>query len=245
MVKKLFKTLGKIFLIIIVLTVFYVLTLCFPQAFFKNKVTIGNITVYSDEKIAPEINEILKRAESRIQKSAIYKSDFKQRIFIANNPIRWNYFSNVNNKAGGISYVFLIKNIFLRRVDIQNNRLYGSSGKVATGDRTLDYFMAHEMTHQLEFQSMPWYKYPLKTNWVLEGYCEYVAHNSQNYESALNYYLEVPENTGAKYYTRVRTMVTYLLEKKKITIADIWSKTNEYDSVLKQAIPDDKPNIVN
>ena len=242
--KKVFGTLGKIILIIIVLAIVYILTLCFPEPFFKNKVTVGNITVYSDEEIPVEINEIAKTAESRIQKSAIYKNE-KQRIFIANNLMRWNYFSNINHKAGAISYVYFINNIFLRKVDIKNNRLYGPSGKAAGGDRTLDYFMAHEMTHRLEFQSMPWYKYSIKENWIQEGYSEYIGHDSQNYETSLKYYLEVPENAGAKRYTKLRAMTAYLLEKEKINMADIWDKTNDYEMILKLAIPDDKPNIVN
>jgi hypothetical protein len=242
--KKVLKILGKIILIIIFLVIVYILTLCFPEPFFKNKVTVGNITVYSDEEIPNEINEIIKTTESRITKSVIYKNE-KQRIFIANNPTRWNYFSNINHNVGAISYVYFVKNIFLRKVDIKNNRLYGPAGKTVAGDRTLDYFMAHEMTHRLEFESMSWYKYSIKENWLQEGYSEYIGHDSQNYDSALRYYLEVPENNGAKRYTKFRVMVTYLLEKEKINISDVWAKTNDYDAILKLAIPDDKPNIVN
>ena len=242
--KKVFRILGKIILLIVILVIIYILTLCFPEPFFKNKITVGNVTVYSDEEISTEIKEIVKTAESKIQKSVIYKNE-KQRIFIANNIVRWNYFSNINHNAGAISYVYFVNNIFLRKVDIKNNRLYGPSGKVAAGDRTLDYFMAHEMTHQLEFQSMPWYKYSIKEDWVQEGYSEYIGHDSQNYKASLKDYLEVPENTGAKRYTKLRTMVTYLLEKEKINITDIWDKTNDYNAILKLAILDDKPNIVN
>lgn len=241
------KTVYKIARIIVLsalaLITIYILTLAYPQPFFQHHVTVGSITIYSDEELPSEINQIAQTAEERIKKSEIYKKNSKFRIFIANDYRRWRYFSNFNHRAGGLSYIG-IANIFLRKVDIKNNRLYGNSGKVAAGDRTLDYFLAHEITHQLEFMSMPWYKYSLKENWLLEGYSEYIAHDSQNYEEALRYYLEVPENSGAKRYTRMRTMVTYLLEKENVKIADIWGKTDEYDSVIKKAIPNDKPNIV-
>ena len=121
--------------------------------------------------------------------------------------------------------------------------MYGYSGKKVPGDRTLDYFIAHEITHTLEFQSMPWYKYPVKTNWVLEGYAEYIAHNSQSYEGSLDYYLNIPETTGAKYYTRARTMVSYMLEKKNVPISNLWSSVGSYDSIILEAIPNNKPNI--
>lgn len=242
--KQVFKILGKIILVIIFLVIIYISTLCFPEPFFKNKVTVGNITVYSDEEIPTEINEIVKTAELRIQKSVIYKENIKPKIFIANNHWRWKYFTNTHYKVGGLAYV-LVDNIFFRKVDIKNNRLYGNSGKVAAGDRTLDYFMTHEITHLLEFKSRPWYKYSIKESWLQEGYCEYIGHDSQSYEDSLKYYLEAPENIGAKRYTRLRTMVAYLLEKEKINVGDIWSKIEDYDSILKKSIPDDKPNIIN
>lgn len=37
----------------------------------------------------------------------------------------------------------------------------------------------------------------------------------------------------------------FVKRKEKINISDIWSKTGDYESILKQAIPNDKPNIVN
>lgn len=241
--KKVLWILGKIILIIIVLVAIYILTLCFPELFFKNKVVVDNFVVYSNQEIPTEINEIIKTAEIRIKKSEIYKENLKARLFITNDDWRWKYFSNTHYKVGALAYVG-IDNIFFRKVDIKSNRLYGNSGKPADGDRTFDYFVTHETTHLLEFKTRPWYKYSFKENWIQEGYSEYIGHDSQNYKNSLKYYLEVPENTGAKRYTRLRTMVVYLLEKEKINIADIWNKTDDYDLIFKKAIPDDKPNIV-
>ena len=243
-VRKCITIFGKIVLGILLLGVVYVATLCFPQFAFKNKLTVGFVTVYSDEEIpVAEMTAILETAESRLQKSVLYKQGVRQRIFIANNPLRWRYFTNINYNVGGLNYVPLRHNIFLRKVDVKNNRLYGPSGKISGGDRTLAYYMTHEMTHTLEYQSMPRYKYPFKTNWVLEGYCEYVAHDSQSYEMALDKYLHTPENMGEKYYTRARTMVAYLLEVEKLPISSLWSKVGEYDIILKRAIPDDEPAL--
>lgn len=241
--KKVFGVLRKIILIIIVLVAIYILTLCFPEPFFKNKIVVGNFIVYSNQEIPIEINEIIKTAKTRIEKSEIYNKNLKAKLFITNNDWRWRYFTNIHYKVGALAYVG-IDNIFFRKVDIKTNRLYGNSGKVAAGDRTLDYFIAHEITHLLEFKSRPWYKYSIKENWIQEGYCEYIGHDSQNYETSLKYYLKVPENTGAKRYTRLRTMVVYLLEKEKINIGNIWGKTNDYDAIFKKAISDDKPNII-
>lgn len=242
----LLKIVGKIVLSIFILGGIYLLTLFFPEPFFTHKLIVDSVTVYSDEKIPEtEITSIVKTAIKRVQKSKIYKKDIKERLFIANNPLRWAYFSNINYKASGLNYVCFNHTIFFRKTDIKNNRLYGYSGKVAKGDRTFDYFIAHEITHTLEFNSMPWYKYPLTTNWVLEGYSDYIGHDSKSYEEYLNHYLYNPENVGAKYYSRARTMVAYILQKKQIPINQLWMMTNKYDNILKEAIPNDKPSILN
>jgi len=244
MAKKRGKLIWKIILGILGVGLAYALTLCFPEFAFPHKLTVGFVTVYSDEEIpVSEMTTILETAESRLQKSVLFKEGLTQRIFIANNPLRWRYFTNINYKAGGINYVPLRHNIFLRKVDVKNNKLYGPLGKISGGDRTLDYYMAHEMTHTLEYQSMPRYKYPFKTNWVLEGYCEYIAHGSQSYEMVLDKYLHTTENVGEKYYTRARTMVAYLLEVEQLPVSSLWEMVGEYDAILKRAIPNDVPTM--
>lgn len=188
----------------------YLLLLFYPQPFFRYRESAGNITVYSDQPIpAGYVPGYIRKVEDNISKSVIRYPGLKQNFFIANNPFLFNFFANKNSRASGLNYVAFNHSVFLRKADIPANRLYGASGKAATGDRTLDYFMAHEMTHTLEFLSMPWWKYPLNTNWTLEGYSEYIAHGSPSYEVSLDRYLHMPENSGAKYYTRVRTMVAY------------------------------------
>jgi hypothetical protein len=242
--KGLLRIAARIFVPILLVGFCYVITLLYPQPFFRHHITDGVITVYSDEEIpVSRMTAIIQSAQNRIQKSILFKSNTKHSLYFVNNPIRWRYFTNINYKMGGINYVCFNHNIFLRKVDINNNRLYGPSGNIVTGNRTLDYFMAHEMTHTLEFQSMPWYQYPIQTNWILEGYAEYIAHESESYEKILDQYLTVSENSGAKYYTKVRTMVAYVLEKEHVEIPELWNKVNEYDVVLKKAIPDDKPVI--
>ncbi len=248
--KKILSVAGKIVLILLCLGAIYILTLCFPEPFFSQKITVDNISVYSDETLPEtETIQIIKTAAKKLQKSALYKPETKQRMFIANNPLRWAYFSNINNKAGGLNYICFNHSIFLRKSDVKNNRLYGPSGKKVPGTRTLDYFMTHEMTHTFEFQSMPWYRYPINTNWLLEGYCEYIAHGSENYQTSLDHYLNgsKDENKGAKYYSKIRTMVAYLLEEEAIPFAKLWTMKNEYSSAYTKTFgtntSDNKPDI--
>jgi hypothetical protein len=232
---------GKILLLLFFFSLIYIIILIRPHPFFGHAFEIGNITVYSTEDIpAREMTAISQEAMKRVEKSSIYLP-MKHEFFIVNHPYLWVFLANRNRGASGLNYTIFNHNVFLRKADIKKNQLFGASGKPARGDRTLAYFMAHEMTHTFEFHAMPWYKYPINTNWILEGYAEYVAHGSEPYEKALDRYLNVRENKGEKYYTRVRTMIAYLLEKEHASVPGLWERVGEYDAVLKKAIPDDRP----
>ncbi|GAB4163740.1 MAG: hypothetical protein Fur003_6250 [Candidatus Dojkabacteria bacterium] len=242
--KKFLKISLKLILPFIALGLLYLITLFCPQPFYKYKVTLGKITIYSDKPLPTHATkELIKRVETKIKKSELYKPETLHRVYLTSNPTRWRYFTNINYKVGGLNYVVFNHSIFLRKVDVQSNRLFGPSGKKVPGYRTLDYFIAHEITHTLEFESMPFYKYPIQTNWTLEGYADYIAHDSEDYSTCLKTYLTYPETTGAKYYTRNRTLVAYLLEEKQLAISKLWSEVDMYDVILKEAIPEDKPKI--
>jgi hypothetical protein len=52
-------------------------------------------------------------------------------------------------------------------------------GKPVPGDRTLDYFIAHEVTHQLTGRALGPVAYLRLPRWVREGYADYIGKGSQ------------------------------------------------------------------
>ncbi|GAB4145661.1 MAG: hypothetical protein OHK0017_05500 [Patescibacteria group bacterium] len=238
------KGLNLLILFILGTASVYIITLSFPQPFFKYSSTRGTITVRSDREFnLQKMDQILSGVESKLKKSPLYKSETQHLVIIIQTPWIWNYFAAQAPQVGGINYTYFNHAIYLRQGDVDNNRLIGPSGNPVPGERTLEYFITHEITHTLEYQSMPLGQYPVSTNWMLEGYADYIAHDSKTYEQALDKYLNTPETTGAKYYTRVRTMTAYLLEKEQISFDKLWTYANKYDQVIAKAIPNDKPAI--
>jgi len=55
----------------------------------------------------------------------------------------WTY------KSGGDAQTMLNGNTFIRPYDIERGTVFGGSGEVKTGGRTLAYFIAHEVTHAM------------------------------------------------------------------------------------------------
>ena len=71
------------------------------------------------------------------------------RVYFCNRSWRFILFANYRYKVGGLTYAPFSNNIFLRAANIAADRLVGPSGKEVTGERTLSYFIAHEITHTL------------------------------------------------------------------------------------------------
>jgi hypothetical protein len=90
------------------------------------------------------------------------------------------------------------------------------------GDRTLDYYVAHEITHQLTGQALGPARYFQLPRWVREGYADYVGKgNSFQYSEARRTFLaRAPEMDWNKsgQYLRFHLLVAYLLDHQHWTV---------------------------
>jgi hypothetical protein len=67
-------------------------------------------------------------------------------------------FANHKYRAGGAAYVLFNGNIFIRPGSVERDRLFGPSGAEVEGDRTLTYFVAHEVTHHSIAAHLGWWR---------------------------------------------------------------------------------------
>ena len=193
--------------------------LCFPQPFFHFSARANNLTLYSDQPFDSEVGkQVLEMVEAKLAASPLYSVGQQHAAFICNARWRQRLFFNRNYGAGGVNQYPLTTNIFLRDAVIEENRLLSSSGSQVLGDRTLAYFIAHEITHTLTVRAVGWFAYYRLPEWVREGYADYVAKgDSFHYEEARRAFLDnAPEMDREKsgLYLRYHLLVAYLLEKK-------------------------------
>lgn len=153
----------------------YMLLLAAPDPLFAYHASYQNITVYSDQPIPREITPVLEDAESRLAKSPLNDPALRHRIFICSTQARFAFFANYNYRVGGINYALLNRNIFLRPANIKDNRLIGYSGREVPGERTLAYFMAHEIGHSLEENYLGRVGYARLATWKQEGYADVIG----------------------------------------------------------------------
>jgi hypothetical protein len=118
---KLALLLGKISGGAVVLFAAYSALLCVPQPFFSFSGRANSLVLHSDRPVSASPAE------------------------------RWRQvlFFNKEYGVGGVAPYPVSANVFLRDARIEDDRLIGPSGVAVSGDRTLDYFIAHEITTSL------------------------------------------------------------------------------------------------
>jgi hypothetical protein len=212
----------------------YLVLLCHPGGFFRHAFTHGAITVYSDEPIASRSAErVLNEVEQRLACSPLFgtRSGAGIRIYICNRRWRFILFANFKYHVGGLTYPHLSNNIFLRAVDFDADRLIGPSGTPVPGERTVTYFITHEIMHTLiadELGALAYWRLP---DWKDEGYSDHVAKGASfQYDHALGQLRSGdremdPRKSGL--YLRYNLRVAYLLDRKGISVHELLNQEFE------------------
>jgi hypothetical protein len=195
----------------------YVGLLRTPQPFFLWSLRCDRLTLYSD-RLIPEAagKRIIELAAGKLSLSPLYSGPQDHHVFICNSRWRQMLFFNKDYGVGGVAQYPVTANVFLREAWIEDNRLLSSRGSPVMGDRTLDYFLAHEITHQLTGRFLGPIRYVQSPQWVREGYADYVGKGSSfQYNEAKRAFLAgAPEMDWKKsgLYWRFHLLVAYLLD---------------------------------
>ncbi len=227
-VKKLLKVIGIILLFLISITVLYSIIFCNPQLLFKYKVVNENLTLYSDEPIPMNAMNILEEVQAKLSKSEVYKPEISYKIFVCNEMNKFKLFSLSRNKEiGGFCKPYLSSNVFISKSNIESNRILSSYGYEIQGARTLAYVIAHELTHVILKGKAGTIAALQLPAWINEGYSEYIAQKDFNYDKTLDLLKSGKLAEGpvfmAYYYDKYHLLMSYLLDRKKVSIEEILS----------------------
>jgi hypothetical protein len=230
--KTLLKTLG----LMVVLVVLIWGLLSFPHPFFSTSASTKNLTLYSDQAFAPAAGQrVLALAEAKLAQSPLYSAQQTHLVFICNARWRQRLFFTYVYGVGGVNYYPFTTNIFLRDSIVEENCLIGPNGYRVTGDRTLDYFIAHEITHSLTGQAIGPIAYHRLPQWKREGYADYIGKGATfNYNEARRAFLaNDPKMNYATsgLYWRFHLLVAHLLEKQHWNVQRMLTDAIEQSTV--------------
>ena len=198
----------------------YAMLLAFPYPLFSYVERFHDITIYSDRPISPNLRFAVDSVRERLRKSPLNDESLHHQIFICNSDWRFILFTNRDYHAAGVNQAWLNRNIFLRRSDTEHNLLIAPSGKPVPGERTLGYFMTHEIVHSLEVKFLGRWSYLQLPAWKREGYADYVAKdpNFISAERLAALQRNAPEMNPRRsgWYLRHHLLVAYLLDVQKM-----------------------------
>jgi hypothetical protein len=223
---------------------FYVGLLTCPGPFFAYYLRHGPLTVYSDEPIPAGAVQVLAQAIDRVTASPLYRLSSARRVYVCNRPWRFALFANLRYHVGGLAYPPLSNNIFLRAAHFDANRLVGPSGAEVPGERTLSYFIAHEVAHTLIAERLGGGAYWRLPAWKNEGYSDYLAKGPgfRFDEAARQLRQGDPEMDPARsgLYLRYHLLVSFLLDEKGLSVTELFETdfdTRELEREIKRQRP--------
>ena len=197
----------------------YAALLCLPGPFFAHRVRAAGLALHSDQPLPEDAaKHVLTLAVAKLAMSPLYKNGQEFHVFICNARWRQMLFFNKNYGVGGVAYYPFGNNVFLRDALVAENRLISPRGTPVPGDRTLDYFIAHEIIHQVTGQAIGVIRFYQLPQWVREGYADYVGKGNSFHFDAARHALRAgqPELDFRRsgQYLRFHLFVAYLLDNQ-------------------------------
>jgi hypothetical protein len=199
--------------------------LAYPQPLFAYRVEQGRLRLYSDRPFDPQrADHLLADVEQRLARSP-FNDDNVHRIFIANSEWRRRLLFLWNAGAAGVNYFPLTRNVFIRRADVDDDRVMTTLGEPKAPPRTLAYYATHEIAHTLIKEQLSLLQQGKLPLWINEGIADDTGFGDQadidglirgwqNGDPDLD-----PKRSG--YYDRYRLLVVYFLKRKGCTAAQL------------------------
>jgi hypothetical protein len=239
------KILLKIGAALAAVVALILLLLSVPQPFFQTSVSAKNLSLYSDQPFAPAAGQkVLELVEAKLATSPLYSAEQKHLVFICNERWRQRVFFTYVYGVAGVNYYPFTTNVFLRDSIIAENCLIGPGGNRVPGERTLDYFIAHEIAHTLTGQGVGGLAYHRLPQWKREGYADYVGKGAAfNYEEAKRAFLAGDRRMDwakSGLYWRFNLLVAHLLDKQHWSVQRLLDEPIEQQTV-EEMIRAEKP----
>jgi len=193
-----------------------------PQPLFAYSAQRANIVLHSRAPLPVQAGALLDDVVTRVARSPLYDERRTHHVFLCDTPGLFGLFALWDRKVGGLAQIYLGGNVFIRPSSVERNRVIGPSGQEKPGERTLAYFIAHEVTHAMTGDRVGRWRYHGLAAFQKEGYADYVAFSRPVDFARGRELLErdapemSPQRSGL--YLRYELMVAHLLERQGMTV---------------------------
>lgn len=172
--KKLFKWIGSIMAVFIVLILLGIGVLATPGPFFQEKKQYGAITVYSEKPIGQETDSIMAEVFLRLNKVPIFDPDKKHNLCFCSTQKKFTFFARLTVRANRIMGFGLLGSAYVNE-DFINELGMKTKGqpKYLTREGSVVHVATHELMHGYITDAYGNFAARGLPEWKTEGYCEY------------------------------------------------------------------------
>jgi len=196
-----------------------------PQPLFAHSAQRANVVLHAREALPPETGALLDDVVRRVAQSPLYYRGRTHHVFLCDTPALFTVFALWDRGVGGIAQVHLGGNVFIRPASIARGRVIRTSGADTPGERTLAYFIAHEITHAMTADRVGRRRYFGLSAFQQEGYADYVAFArpvdlARRREELVAGARDMsPKLSGL--YLRHELLVAYLLDRRGLSVDEL------------------------
>jgi hypothetical protein len=230
------RAIRRIVAVLSLTAIAYVALLLAPGPLFRYAYAGTAVVLHSDEPLPPEAGEVIWRSEDSLRRSPLFDPTRIHDVYICNAKWRWDLLSTGNKRSGAIALLAPIgRAVITREAHVTRNRVVQASGQEAPNERTLDYYVAHEVTHTMTADFLGPWRFRALPVWVREGYADYVGRGAGfDYDDARAALLgdvrkHSPPQSGS--YLRYTLLVAHLLDREGWTVAELLRNPPESTAV--------------
>lgn len=173
-IKILFKLLGAIVGIIIILILLDLGILSTPGPFFTEKKQYGSITVYREKPIGQETDSIISEMFRRLKEVPIYDPEIKFNLCLCSTQDKFTFFSRLTVRENRIMGFCFMGSAYINEDFIKELALRtGGQPKYLTREGSVVHVATHELMHGYITDSYGSFGSRALPEWKIEGYCEY------------------------------------------------------------------------
>ena len=198
-----------------------------PQPLFAYSAQRANVVLHARVPLPSQAGLLLDDVVRRVERSPLYDAGRTHHVFLCDTPAVFALFALWDRRVGGIAQVHLGGNVFIRPANVERDRLIGRSGRETPGDRTLAYFIAHEVTHAMTADRIGRWRYIHLAAFQQEGYADHVAFARPGpFDFARGRELlerDAPEMNPRRsgLYLRHEMTAAYLLQRRGMTVDEL------------------------
>ncbi len=213
-----------------------------PQPLFAYSAQRANVVLHTRGPLPPQAGPLLDEVVRRISRSPLYDARRTHHVFLCDTRALFGFFTVNSYRSGGVSHAELGGNVFIRPFSIERGTVTGPSGQEKTGERTLAYFIAHEVTHAMTADRTGRWRYRQLSAFQVEGYADYVGFGrpldlAREREALIE---DAPEMSTRRsgLYKRYELLVAYLLERRGLSVDRLLAGRREQRQIEDELLSD-------